>query len=123
MRCGWVTTFSNGWVPWSCAIRRRLGVFRRRAIWRVGLLLLLTPVLPALLAAQTHALQVGSVVMTVADMDSSVDFYRHVLTFEKRSDAERAGPRGGSEARRREHRVAAIHRRDRRACSNRCAQQ
>ena len=111
-------------------------MFRRRAIWRVGLLLLLTPVLPALLAAQTQALQVGSVVMTVADMDSSVDFYRHVLTFEKRSDVERAGPeidalygvpnarvRAVDEARRREHRVAAIHRRDRRACSNRCARQ
>jgi len=38
-----------------------------------------------------HALQVGSVVMTVADMDRSVEFYTHVLTFEKRHDAERSG--------------------------------
>ena len=66
-------------------------MFRRRAIWRVGPLLLLTPLLSALLAAQTRALQVGSVVMTVADMDCSVEFYTRVLTFEKQSDVVRSG--------------------------------
>jgi catechol 2,3-dioxygenase-like lactoylglutathione lyase family enzyme len=55
------------------------------------LVLLLTAVLPALSAAETHALQVGSVVMTVADMDRSIEFYTRVLTFEKRSDVELSG--------------------------------
>jgi catechol 2,3-dioxygenase-like lactoylglutathione lyase family enzyme len=53
--------------------------------------LLLTALSPALAAAETHALQVGSVVMTVADMDRSVEFYTRVLTFEKRNDVERSG--------------------------------
>jgi catechol 2,3-dioxygenase-like lactoylglutathione lyase family enzyme len=39
-----------------------------------------------------HALEVGPVVMTVADMDRSVDFYSHVLTFQKVSETERSGP-------------------------------
>ena len=67
-------------------------MFRRRAIWRVGLLLLLTPVLSAVLAGQTRAVQVGPVVMTVGDMDRSVKFYTRVLTFENQSDVERSGP-------------------------------
>ena len=67
-------------------------MFRRRAIWRVGLLLLLTPVLSAVLAAQTRAVQVGPVVMTVGDMDRSVKFYTRLLTFENQSDVERSGP-------------------------------
>src|SRR6516162_540537 len=92
MRCGWVTTFLSGWAPWLRAIRRRLAVFHRRAIWRVGLLLLLTALLSAVLAAQTRAVQVGPVVMTVGDMDRSVKFYTRVLTFENQSDVERSGP-------------------------------
>ena len=67
-------------------------MFRRRAIWRVGLLLLLTAALSAVLAGQTRAVQVGPVVMTVADMDRSVEFYTRVLKFENQSDVERSGP-------------------------------
>jgi len=62
-----------------------------KAHW-VGLALLLTAALPAFGAAQAHALQIGSVVMTVADMDRSVEFYTRVLTFQKRNDVERSGP-------------------------------
>ena len=39
-----------------------------------------------------HALEVGPVVMTVADMDRSLDFYSQVLNFQKVSDTERSGP-------------------------------
>ena len=39
-----------------------------------------------------HALQVGPVVMTVSDMNRSVDFYSRVLTFEKVNEIERSGP-------------------------------
>lgn len=73
-------------------------MLRSRALRRVELALLLIAVLPALLAAQSlnsgccHALQVGPVVMTVADMDRSVEFYKRVLTFEKQSEIERSGP-------------------------------
>ena len=35
--------------------------------------------------------QVGAIGMTVSDMDSSVDFYSRVLSFEKVSDVEVAG--------------------------------
>jgi catechol 2,3-dioxygenase-like lactoylglutathione lyase family enzyme len=73
-------------------------VLRSRALRRVGLLLLLIATLPALLAAQSstsgrgRALQIGPVVMTVGDMDRSVEFYTRVLTFENESDVERSGP-------------------------------
>jgi catechol 2,3-dioxygenase-like lactoylglutathione lyase family enzyme len=61
---------------------------------QAGLVLLLITAWPALLAAQSssHTLQVGPVVMTVADMDRSVEFYTRVLTFAKESDTERSGP-------------------------------
>jgi len=39
-----------------------------------------------------HALQVGPVVMTVSDMNRSVDFYTSVLTFEKVNQTDRSGP-------------------------------
>jgi catechol 2,3-dioxygenase-like lactoylglutathione lyase family enzyme len=58
---------------------------------RVGLVLLVASVLPALLAAQMHALRLGLVVMT-ADIDRSVKFYTNVLTFEKQIEVERSGP-------------------------------
>ena len=67
-------------------------MLRSLAARRVGLLLLLIPALTTLLAAQTRVLQVGPVVMTVADMDRSVEFYMRVLAFEKQSDTERSGP-------------------------------
>jgi catechol 2,3-dioxygenase-like lactoylglutathione lyase family enzyme len=51
----------------------------------------LSAVLPAFDAAETHALQIGSVVMTVTDMDRSIEFYTRVLTFEKGDDVERSG--------------------------------
>jgi catechol 2,3-dioxygenase-like lactoylglutathione lyase family enzyme len=42
-------------------------------------------------ASPGHVIAVGPIQMTVADMDRSVDFYAHVLTFEKVSDTEVAG--------------------------------
>src|SRR5215472_10907439 len=54
--------------------------------------MLLLVALPILLAAQSRVLQIGPVVMTVANIDRSVDFYTHVLTFEKQSEVERSGP-------------------------------
>ena len=68
-----------------------------RSSWimrQAGLALLLITALPALLTAQSssHTLKVGPVVMTVADMDRSMEFYTHVLTFEKESETERSGP-------------------------------
>jgi catechol 2,3-dioxygenase-like lactoylglutathione lyase family enzyme len=63
---------------------------------RFALLLLLAAGFHASLAGQAaspgHVVQVGPVVMTVADMSRSVDFYTRVLTFEKTSDTERSGP-------------------------------
>jgi len=41
--------------------------------------------------AEAQVIAVGPIQMTVADMDRSVDFYSHVLTFEKISDTEIAG--------------------------------
>jgi catechol 2,3-dioxygenase-like lactoylglutathione lyase family enzyme len=66
-------------------------VLRSPAIKWIGLVLLLVAALPALLAAQTRVLQVGPVVMTVGDMDRSVEFYTRVLTFEKQADVQRSG--------------------------------
>jgi len=54
--------------------------------------LLFVAALPVLLSAQARAIQVGPVVITVANMERSVDFYTQVLTFEKRTDVERTGP-------------------------------
>ena len=70
---------------------------RRFAFRRLGLAWLLLAAFQSLLVGQMgsargHALQVGPVVMTVSDMDRSVDFYTRVLTFDKRSDAERSKP-------------------------------
>ncbi len=42
-------------------------------------------------ASSAQVIAVGPIQMTVADMDRSVDFYSHVLTFEKTSDTEIAG--------------------------------
>ena len=42
-------------------------------------------------ASSAQVVGVGPIQMTVADMDRSVDFYSHVLTFEKISDTEIAG--------------------------------
>ena len=71
-------------------------MLRRYTPWRAALALLVSAGLSASVAAQTsncncRTLQVGPVVMTVADMDRSVDFYTRVLTFTKRSDVERSG--------------------------------
>jgi catechol 2,3-dioxygenase-like lactoylglutathione lyase family enzyme len=58
--------------------------------------LLIVAAFPALLVAQSstngRALEVGPVVMTVANMDRLVEFYTRVLAFEKQSDVERSGP-------------------------------
>ena len=68
-------------------------MLRSRSIRRAGLVALLIAAWPVLLGAQPsgHTLKVGPVVMTVADMDRSVEFYTHVLTFEKQSETERNG--------------------------------
>lgn len=71
-------------------MRNRL-VFRRLGLaW-----LLLAAFQPSLAgqlgSASGHALQVGSVAMTVSDMGRSVSFYTGILTFEKVSDRERSG--------------------------------
>ena len=64
---------------------------------RLGLAWLLFAALQASPAGQPrpttgHALQVGTVAMTVSDMDRSVTFYTGVLTFKKVSDRKRSGP-------------------------------
>jgi len=56
-------------------------------MWRRLLLVLLA--FSAVACSQVR--RVGPIAMTVADMDRSIDFYTHVLTFEKLSDVEVAG--------------------------------
>ena len=66
-----------------------------RRVWTAALSIALWPVLLAAQSATPNCcrvLEVGPVVMTVADMDRSVDFYTRVLTFEKQSEVERSGP-------------------------------
>ncbi len=74
-------------------------MIRRLALLRLlPVLLLLTPVAGGGLAWGEGAVGpalvsgVGVVGMTVSDMDRSVDFFSNVLTFEKVSDVELAGP-------------------------------
>jgi catechol 2,3-dioxygenase-like lactoylglutathione lyase family enzyme len=47
---------------------------------------------PLFAQAASHTLEVRQVVMTVADVDRSVEFYTRVLTFEKESETELSGP-------------------------------
>jgi catechol 2,3-dioxygenase-like lactoylglutathione lyase family enzyme len=54
--------------------------------------LLLTAVLWLAVAGCSQVKRVGPIAMTVADMDRSIAFYSGVLTFEKVSDTELAGP-------------------------------
>jgi len=75
---------------------------RPRPHWKIAtallirVVLVLALVLPAMgaqhAAPQPLVATVGAVGMTVADMDRAVDFYAQVLTFEKVSDVEVAGP-------------------------------
>jgi len=59
-------------------------------LWLIGAALYLTPcALAAKSAVQVRS--VGSILITVSDMDRAVDFYGRVLTFEKASDTEAAG--------------------------------
>lgn len=54
----------------------------------------ISPALPRATTQSTSAVRiraVGPILTTVVDMDRSVDFYSHVLTFEKVSDVEVAG--------------------------------
>jgi catechol 2,3-dioxygenase-like lactoylglutathione lyase family enzyme len=46
---------------------------------------------PQAVAPPAHIRAVGSILITVQDMDRSIDFYSRVLTFEKVSDTELAG--------------------------------
>jgi catechol 2,3-dioxygenase-like lactoylglutathione lyase family enzyme len=64
-------------------------VHTTRRLYVVGIAFLLA----CSLAAQSHRPVEGidSIVMSVADIDRSVDFYTHVLSFEKLSDVEVAG--------------------------------
>src|SRR5262249_2840681 len=64
----------------------------------VALILFVALAVPALAQIQSknastsaQVVAVGPIQMTVANMDRSVDFYSHVLTFEKISDTEIAG--------------------------------
>ena len=66
-----------------------------RRVWTAALLIALWPVLLAAQSA-THnsfrVLEIGPVVMTVADIERSAEFYTRVLTFEKQSEVDRSGP-------------------------------
>jgi catechol 2,3-dioxygenase-like lactoylglutathione lyase family enzyme len=74
-------------------------VLRRLPLRRLGWGLLLAVALQSALVAQVgatssaccHVLQVRPVIVTVSDMDRSVDFYSRVLTFEKIRDTDRSG--------------------------------
>jgi len=66
-------------------------VLRKEITRRAGLIILLLALLPVLLAAQNRVLKIGPVVLTVADMNRSVDFYTQVLTFQKQSETLRTG--------------------------------
>ena len=71
-------------------------MLRRPAFRRLGLAWLLLAAFQSVLVGQPgsargHALQVGPVVMTVTDMNRSVDFYTHVLTFQKVKEINRSG--------------------------------
>jgi catechol 2,3-dioxygenase-like lactoylglutathione lyase family enzyme len=60
------------------------------ALWLVGAVL---SAVPRALGADSNVQvrSVGSIVITVSDMDRAVDFYGRVLTFEKVTDSEAAG--------------------------------
>ena len=66
-------------------------MLRKEITRRAGLIILLLALLPVLLAAQNRVLKIGPVVLTVADMNRSVDFYTQVLTFQKQSETLRTG--------------------------------
>jgi len=73
--------------------------FRSLGIFSLSVLVLSGWTVPARAQAQPNSgsassaqvIAVGPIQMTVADVDRSVDFYSHVLTFEKISDTEMAG--------------------------------
>ena len=72
-------------------------MLRRLAFLRLGLAWMLLTACQSVLVCQLRstsgpALRVGPVVMTVSDMDRSVDFYSRVLTFQKANEVERSGP-------------------------------
>lgn len=56
-----------------------------------GALLGVVPVAAQQAGAASKIARVGAIVMTVSDLQRSVDFYSHVLTFQKVSDTERSG--------------------------------
>ena len=60
------------------------------ALWLIGAVVC---VIPGVLAADSKVAvrSVGSILITVSDMDRVVDFYGRVLTFEKVADSEAAG--------------------------------
>jgi catechol 2,3-dioxygenase-like lactoylglutathione lyase family enzyme len=74
--------------------RAAIGPKSLRRVLAAALLLILAPPPTATFAARNDALirAVGPVGLTVSDMDRSIEFYTKVLTFEKVSDREAAGP-------------------------------
>src|SRR5436305_2109306 len=95
MHCASASTCASVWEP---EMKLTPGFYSQsgRAAIVLSLLVVLAGSLPA--AAQPPSSGQGLVVavdaigMTVADMDRSLDFYTHVLTFRKVSDVEVAGP-------------------------------
>jgi len=83
----------RGGCAWAIWLRERFAeVIRMRSLLLLTLLLLGLPATRAATEKETAAvLAVDSVAVTVSDMDRALDFYTHVLTFEKVGDREVAG--------------------------------
>jgi catechol 2,3-dioxygenase-like lactoylglutathione lyase family enzyme len=95
MRCALAITCASGW---ELEMNRSFGFRSRfpRAAFALWLLIALARSLPVAAestsSGQGLVAAVDAIGMTVADMDRSLDFYTHVLAFEKVSDVEVAGP-------------------------------
>src|SRR4051812_47428629 len=87
MRCASATICSIVWRRRQRRSRLRKGspMLRKSVHLLFGILVAISA------EAQIHVQRVGPIAMTVSDIDRSVDFYTHVLTFEKVSDTELAG--------------------------------
>jgi catechol 2,3-dioxygenase-like lactoylglutathione lyase family enzyme len=95
MRCASATTCASGWereMMHSPGSHSRF----RRGLFTLLFLVATAGSLPVAARPTSSGAAlitaVDSIGMTVADMDRSLDFYTHVLTFQKVSDVEVAGP-------------------------------
>src|SRR6516165_10055728 len=97
MLCASAITCATGWASSGPIRQARHHLWRRTvlrktlpALWLVGAVL---SAVPRALGADSNVQvrSVGSIVITVSDMDRTVDFYGRVLTFEKVTDSEAAG--------------------------------